>query len=106
MKSYLSSVRPTSGRPVSSSKEVGVGKEEVVRWEESKKWQKKVDMLKTKLKEKSEECERLTKTNNMIREQFARLEKDKLSLQVIFCLGRAWSGFYLGGHSFSTTKTN
>merc|ERR1711962_27636 len=46
-----------------------------------KKWQKRVDTMKAKLKEKTDECEKLSKTNAMIREQFSRLEKDKLTLQ-------------------------
>lgn len=64
-------------RPAKDSK----NKEEVVRWEESKKWQKKVETLKIKLKEKTEECAHLDKTNLMLREGLSRQERDKLTLQ-------------------------
>lgn len=56
-------------------------KKEVQRWEENKKWQKKLDAVKMKLKEKTEEVERLEKSNNMSKEIIKRMEKERVSLQ-------------------------
>ena len=44
---------------------VQAGEEAVVRWEESKKWQKMVDRLKTRLKDREGDLERLTKAHEM-----------------------------------------
>jgi centrosomal protein CEP290 len=56
-------------------------KEEVARWEEQKKQQKKVEFLRAKLKEKSEEYDKTEKMNTTLREALARQEKEKISLQ-------------------------
>ena len=53
----------------------------MVRWEESKKWKKKVDILKSKLKEKTEECQSLNKSIATVKEALVRQEKDKNALQ-------------------------
>lgn len=53
---------------------------EVAKWEESKKWQKKVENLKEKLNEKTKELEKSVKTNTMLREALQRGEKDKAGL--------------------------
>ena len=57
------------------------GKEELVRWEEGKKWQKKVEVLRNKLKEKNEEVERMEKANTLMKDALTRQEKEKLMLQ-------------------------
>ncbi|XP_048578634.1 centrosomal protein of 290 kDa isoform X2 [Nematostella vectensis] len=55
--------------------------EEVARWEEGKKWHKKVETLREKLSEKTKELEKAEKTISMLREAVNRGEKDKTGLQ-------------------------
>ncbi|XP_072045515.1 centrosomal protein of 290 kDa-like [Amphiura filiformis] len=50
---------------------------EVARWEESKKWEKKVESLKNKLKDKDKEIEQLQKTNKMLKDALNRTERLK-----------------------------
>ena len=45
---------------------------EVMRWEESKKWQKKLDVLRVKLTEKTREVEALQKQVHTLREMQSR----------------------------------
>ncbi|XP_071477104.1 centrosomal protein of 290 kDa-like [Diadema antillarum] len=52
---------------------------EVARWEESKKWEKKVESLKAKLKERDREIEQLQKSNKMMKEALNRNERGKSS---------------------------
>ncbi|PSN58155.1 hypothetical protein C0J52_01000 [Blattella germanica] len=54
--------------------------EEVARWDERKKWQQTVEKLKQKLKEKSNEMERLQASVNSLRDTIARLEREKFVL--------------------------
>jgi centrosomal protein CEP290 len=46
--------------------------EAVGKWEEGKKWQKKVETLQTRLKEKDAELERLTKANESMKHALDR----------------------------------
>ncbi|XP_076776207.1 centrosomal protein of 290 kDa isoform X4 [Arvicanthis niloticus] len=57
------------------------GKEELIRWEESKKWQTKVEGIRNKLKEKEGEVHSLTKQLSTLKELFAKADKEKLTLQ-------------------------
>ncbi|CAK6954564.1 centrosomal protein of 290 kDa [Scomber scombrus] len=59
----------------------GKGKEEIVRWEESKKWQAKMEKMKNALKEKERESESLSKQLSTLKELYARLEQEKNALQ-------------------------
>ncbi|RVE71322.1 hypothetical protein OJAV_G00050650 [Oryzias javanicus] len=59
----------------------GKNKEEVVRWEESKKWQAKVEKVKNLLKEKERENESLSKQLSTLRDLYSRLEQEKGVLQ-------------------------
>ena len=52
-----------------------------MRWEEGKKWQKKVEVLRNKLKEKNDEVERMEKANTLMKDALTRQEKEKLMLQ-------------------------
>ncbi|XP_058500486.1 centrosomal protein of 290 kDa isoform X2 [Solea solea] len=61
--------------------ERGKAKEEVVRWEEGKKWQGKVEKVKHSLTEKERETESLSKQLNMLKELYSRLEQEKVALQ-------------------------
>lgn len=47
-------------------------KEEVVRWEEGKKWQGKMERMKSLLKEKERESESLSKQLGTLKELYAR----------------------------------
>lgn len=47
-------------------------KEEIIRWEESKKWQTKMEGMKNKLKEKEKEVESITKQLNTVKELFSK----------------------------------
>ncbi|XP_039221106.1 centrosomal protein of 290 kDa isoform X1 [Crotalus tigris] len=56
-------------------------REELIRWEECKKWQTKADGMRNKLKEKEKEIESLSKQLNTIKELFSKGEKEKNALQ-------------------------
>ncbi|XP_034983153.2 centrosomal protein of 290 kDa isoform X1 [Zootoca vivipara] len=56
-------------------------KEELIRWEESKKWQAKMEGMRNKLKEKEKEVESLAKQLNTVKELFSKADKEKISLQ-------------------------
>ena len=55
--------------------------EEVIRWEEGKKWQHRVETLRGKLAEKTKELEKADKTVNMLREAIGRADRDRTGLQ-------------------------
>jgi centrosomal protein CEP290 len=55
--------------------------EEVIRWDESKKWQKKVETLKSKLADKTKECETFIKQVTSLKETVTRLERERSVLQ-------------------------
>ncbi|KAM6937006.1 centrosomal protein of 290 kDa [Xenentodon cancila] len=59
----------------------GKNKEELVRWEESKKWQARIEKLKTSMKEKERESETLSKQLITLKELYARLEQERAALQ-------------------------
>ena len=54
--------------------------EDLARWDESKKWQKKVDLVKAKLSTAEEEVSKLSKANQGLRDVISRLEREKLML--------------------------
>uniref|UniRef100_A0A8D2LRV4 Centrosomal protein 290 n=1 Tax=Varanus komodoensis TaxID=61221 RepID=A0A8D2LRV4_VARKO len=56
-------------------------KEELIRWEESKKWQNRTEGMRNKLKLKEKEVESLTKQLNTVKELFSKADKEKISLQ-------------------------
>lgn len=45
---------------------------EILKWEESKKWQKKVDTLKSRLTEKQKDLERALKSVHSLKEMLGR----------------------------------
>lgn len=53
----------------------------MARWDESKKWQHKIENLKSKLTDADAEVSKLSKTNNSLREMNSRLEREKLMLE-------------------------
>nr|XP_019934440.1 PREDICTED: centrosomal protein of 290 kDa isoform X1 [Paralichthys olivaceus] len=56
-------------------------KEEIVRWEEGKKWQAKMDKLKNSVKEKERENESMSKQLITLKDLYGRLEQEKGALQ-------------------------
>ncbi|KAB5571625.1 hypothetical protein PHYPO_G00227210 [Pangasianodon hypophthalmus] len=56
-------------------------KEELVRWEEGKKWQARMEKIRNLLKDKEKETESLSKQLATLKELYGRLEQEKLSLQ-------------------------
>ncbi|XP_027630114.1 centrosomal protein of 290 kDa isoform X2 [Tupaia chinensis] len=56
-------------------------REELIRWEEGKKWQTKVETIRNKLKEKEGEVCSLSKQLNTLKDLFAKADKEKLTLQ-------------------------
>ncbi|KAI3371006.1 hypothetical protein L3Q82_023650 [Scortum barcoo] len=59
----------------------GKAKDEIVRWEEGKKWQSKMEKVKNSLKEKERENESLSKQLSTLKDLYARLEQEKSALQ-------------------------
>ncbi|XP_041651397.1 centrosomal protein of 290 kDa isoform X2 [Cheilinus undulatus] len=59
----------------------GKTKDEIVRWEEGKKWQAKMEKVKNLLKEKEREGDSLTKQLITLRDLYSRLEQEKSALQ-------------------------
>uniref|UniRef100_A0A8C8VTM7 Centrosomal protein 290 n=1 Tax=Peromyscus maniculatus bairdii TaxID=230844 RepID=A0A8C8VTM7_PERMB len=57
------------------------GREELIRWEEGKKWQTKVEGMRSKLKEKEGEVHSLMKQLNTLKELFAKADREKHTLQ-------------------------
>ncbi|XP_063969717.1 centrosomal protein of 290 kDa-like [Lytechinus pictus] len=80
-------VRHLEAQLISSKKmtETGSKKEqsavEVAKWEESKKWEKRLESLKAKLREKDKEIEQLQKSNKMMKETLSRSERQKSSVR-------------------------
>ncbi|XP_069760411.1 centrosomal protein of 290 kDa isoform X2 [Narcine bancroftii] len=62
-------------------KEGKTSKEEIVRWEEGKKWQARLEGAKNKLKEKEREVEGLTKQVTTLKELYAKVDQEKAYLQ-------------------------
>ena len=54
---------------------------ELARWDESKKWQHKIEVLKSKLTDADGEVSKLSKSNNSLRDLHTRLEREKLMLE-------------------------
>ncbi|XP_041853732.1 centrosomal protein of 290 kDa isoform X2 [Melanotaenia boesemani] len=59
----------------------GKTREERVRWEESKKWQARMEKVKNSLKEKERENESLSKHLSTLKDLYSRLEQEKGALQ-------------------------
>uniref|UniRef100_A0A8C0UM27 Centrosomal protein 290 n=1 Tax=Cyanistes caeruleus TaxID=156563 RepID=A0A8C0UM27_CYACU len=56
-------------------------KEEIIRWDEGKKWQIKMEGLRNKLREKEKEADALSKQLNTLKEIYTKTEKEKVALQ-------------------------
>ncbi|CAC5374165.1 CEP290 [Mytilus coruscus] len=70
--------RPREPEPAQPKREKT---DEMIKWEESKKWQKTVEKMKLRLKDKEEENERILKANKVFKDQFDRAEREKETLQ-------------------------
>ncbi|XP_075352679.1 centrosomal protein of 290 kDa isoform X4 [Mycteria americana] len=58
-----------------------ISKEEIIRWEEGKKWQIRMEGLRNKLREKEKEADALAKQLNTLKEIYTKTEKEKIALQ-------------------------
>ncbi|NWU74458.1 CE290 protein, partial [Onychorhynchus coronatus] len=56
-------------------------KEEIIRWEEGKRWQIRMEGLRNKLREKEKEAHALSKQLNTLKEIYTKTEKEKIALQ-------------------------
>ncbi|XP_044136426.1 centrosomal protein of 290 kDa [Bufo gargarizans] len=56
-------------------------KEEIIRWEEGKKWQSKIEGLRSKLRDKEKEVETLTKQLTTLKELYSKSDQEKIVLQ-------------------------
>ncbi|XP_009081161.1 PREDICTED: centrosomal protein of 290 kDa [Acanthisitta chloris] len=56
-------------------------KEEVIRWEEGKKWQNRMEGLRNKLREKEKEVDALSKQLSTLKDIYTKTEKEKIVLQ-------------------------
>ncbi|XP_041265814.1 centrosomal protein of 290 kDa isoform X3 [Onychostruthus taczanowskii] len=56
-------------------------KEEIIRWDEGKKWQMKMEGLRNKLREKEKDADALSKQLNTLKEIYTKSEKEKIALQ-------------------------
>nr|XP_013224410.1 centrosomal protein of 290 kDa isoform X2 [Columba livia] len=56
-------------------------KDEVIRWEEGKKWQIRMEGLRNKLREKEKEADVLAKQLNTLKDIYTKTEKEKIGLQ-------------------------
>ncbi|NWV46049.1 CE290 protein, partial [Daphoenositta chrysoptera] len=56
-------------------------KEEIIRWDEGKKWQIRIEGLRNKLREKEKEADALSKQLNTLKEIYTKTEKEKIALQ-------------------------
>ena len=72
----------TAEKPYEDEKESKLIKnaEEVARWDERKKWQKKFEEFRLRLKEADEEVSKISKQNNNLRETVTRLDREKMVL--------------------------
>lgn len=73
-------VMNTAEKPYEDEKESKIIKnaEEVARWDERKKWQKKMEEAKQRLREADLEVSKLSKQNTSLRETMQRLEREKM----------------------------
>ncbi|KAM6213065.1 centrosomal protein of 290 kDa [Sarcoramphus papa] len=62
-------------------REEKTSKEEIIRWEEGKKWQIRMEGLRNKLREKEKEAVALAKQLNTLKEIYTKTEKEKIVLQ-------------------------
>ncbi|MBN3326738.1 CE290 protein, partial [Atractosteus spatula] len=69
---------PVERKPMKEDKTT---KEEIIRWEESKKWQAKLESVRNKLKEKEKEADTLTKQLSTLKDLYARTDQEKAALQ-------------------------
>ncbi|KAM4036674.1 centrosomal protein of 290 kDa isoform 2-T2 [Anomaloglossus baeobatrachus] len=56
-------------------------KQEIIRWEEGKKWQIKIEGTRSKLREKEKEVEALTKQLTTLKDLYSKAEQEKIVLQ-------------------------
>ncbi|KAM8979152.1 centrosomal protein of 290 kDa isoform 2-T4 [Sarcophilus harrisii] len=78
--------------------------EELIRWEEGKKWQAKTQGMRNRLKEKEKEVDTLTKQLNTVKELLAKSDKDKITLQKKLKSSRVTADRVMGVHASDLEK--
>ncbi|XP_072511618.1 centrosomal protein of 290 kDa isoform X2 [Notamacropus eugenii] len=78
--------------------------EELIRWEEGKKWQAKTQGMRNKLKEKEKEVDTLTKQLNTLKELLAKSDKDKITLQKKLKSSGVTADRVMGAHASDLEK--
>ena len=68
-------------KPYEEDEKVMKNTAEMARWEERKKWQKKMEDFREKLKDADREVSKLSKQNTSFRETISRLEREKCFIQ-------------------------
>ena len=68
-------------KPYEEDEKVIKNTAEMARWEERKKWQKKMEDFREKLKDADREVSKLSKQNTSFRETISRLEREKFLIQ-------------------------
>ncbi|XP_053317885.1 centrosomal protein of 290 kDa [Spea bombifrons] len=63
------------------SRDDKAAKEEIIRWDEGKKWQSKIEGMRNKLKDKDNEIESLTKQLTTLKDLYAKADHEKTLLQ-------------------------
>ncbi|XP_059916249.1 centrosomal protein of 290 kDa isoform X3 [Gadus macrocephalus] len=71
---------PERSANTTTNKEDNKSKEEVVRWEEGKKWQTRMEKVRNGLKEKEGEVEALSRQLGTLKDLYARLEQENKGL--------------------------
>ncbi|MEE6480267.1 hypothetical protein FKM82_012520 [Ascaphus truei] len=56
-------------------------KEEIIRWEEGKKWQSKLEGMRNRLRDKDKEVDSLTKQLTTLKELYSKADQEKIILQ-------------------------
>ncbi|XP_056654587.1 centrosomal protein of 290 kDa isoform X3 [Monodelphis domestica] len=78
--------------------------EELIRWEEGKKWQAKTQGMRNRLKEKEKEVDTLTKQLNTMKELLTRSDKDKITLQKKLKTSGVTADRVIGAHALDLEK--
>jgi len=79
---------------------------EVLKWEESKRWQKRVEGLKSKLSEKNRELEAAQKQINSLKEMLSRSVLTHIMLQYsnLALPPSCWCGYHYGDNLVSSQR--
>ncbi|KAM8973086.1 centrosomal protein of 290 kDa [Pelodytes ibericus] len=75
------SVKKKEDSDTKPSREDKAANKEIIKWEEGKKWQSKLEGMRAKLKDKDKETESLTKQLKTLKESFFKVDQERTILQ-------------------------